>query len=213
MPGTMSKADLVADLKQSLHDAANAFDRTGLEAVDNAMARLLNLAAIDLGRLRPRIITSTVTLQAGVADYDLPAGFGGFQVCEWGEDVRRRMMPWEANYPKRLPHATVIAGGVNGKQLHLVPAPTAQQISLLGSTYPFTYRIAHVIDDLAANTTVPDTERALLLLRAQAEAMRELAMRGVTKAYKLKDGVSQPRNGTASAIWQVMMQDFERLAA
>ena len=68
-----------------------------------------------------------------------------------------------------------------GRQLQIHPAPTAQQITALGSTYRFYYYAGHVIGAEATETSVPVGDRGVLLLRAQVEAMRELAMRGTGK--------------------------------
>ena len=64
--------------------------------------------------------------------------------------------------------------------------------------------------DAAAQTTVPEHSRSLLLLRAQAEACRELALRNVSKPVTMRDAVgSQPRNGTPSALYQMLLAEFE----
>ncbi len=62
-----------------------------------------------------------------------------------------------------------------------------------------------------SDTTVPDEHRGLLLLRAQAEAMQELAARNIAKPVQLRDGQGgAPRNGVPAALHAQLMDAFER---
>lgn len=208
MGGTMARGDLVADLKASLHDAAEVF--TGASSAD--FNRLLDIAALDFARVRPRTLLGSVTLQAGSPAYALPADFYLYKADLWA-DPSRMGQPWEKSYPGRLPSVRVAeVGGVSS--LVLTPAPNAVQIARLGTSFNFYYLARHVIDDTAANTSIDAGDRGLLLLRAQAEAMRELAMRNIGKPVALRDGLnSTPRNGTPSALYSLLMDEFERVAA
>lgn len=196
MAGTMSRGDLRTDLKDSLHDAASAlsdpadFDRCLAAAVD------------DLGLMMPQTLASTLTLVADQAEYVAPADFLRFKMALWG--VSTPVKPWDKNHPGKLPSVNHAEG-----LLVMVPAPSAWQIALLGSNYRFFYFAGYVLDDVAANTTVPAHSRSLLLLRAQAEACRELALRNVTKPVSMRDGISnQPRNGTPAALHAMLMEEF-----
>lgn len=207
MAGTMARGDLVADLKASLHDAAEVF--TG--ASNSDFSRLLDVAALDFSRVRPRTLIGDITLQSGVPVYALPSDFYLYKADLWA-DPSRMGQPWEKGYPGRLPSVRVAEVG-SVRSLVLTPAPTAVQIARPGSAFSFYYLARHVIDDAAVNTSIDAGDRGLLLLRAQVEAMRELAMRNVGKPVALRDGLnSTPRNGTPSALCVLLMDEFERVA-
>ncbi len=207
MPGTMSRADLVADLKTSLHDAADVFTA----ASDADFVRLLDAAALDFARVRPRTLLGSLTVQAEVAEYAAPTDLVAYKSDLWSEG--KMPHPWEANYPGRLPRvAQAELGGV--MKLVFSPAPTALQVALFGAAFRYYYLAAHAIGEAAAQTTIHAGDRGLLLLRAQAEGMREMAMRNVVKPVQLRDGMtSAPRNGTPSALYAVLLDEFERRAA
>lgn len=207
MAGTMSQVDLVADHKASLQDAANVFTA----AADADFIRHLVIAALAFGRKRPRTLLGTLTLVADQDSYALPADFVSFKSDLWGIGARK-YQPWETNYPGRLPDVSV-SGDVGAQTIYLSPAPTAFQIGVLGSAYKFYYYAAHSISATAASTTIQPADRGLLLLRAQAEAMKEMAMRNIMKPAMLRDGLSNgPRNGTPSALFDILMQLFEGAA-
>lgn len=204
MAGTMSQADLVVDLKESLQDAAKLFVATN----DADFIRHLTVAALDMARKRPRTLLGTFTLEADQDNYAAPADFVSFKSDLWGIGARK-YQPWDANYPGRLPDVSV-AGDVGAQVIYLSPAPTAFQIGVLGSAYKFYYYAAHSISATAASTTIKAADRGLLLLRAQAEAMKEMAMRNIGKPVSMRDGLSQgPRNGTPSFLFETLMQQFE----
>lgn len=196
MSGTMSRGDLRADLKASLHDAASV-----LSDPDD-FDRCLKVAVDDLGLLMPRTLASTLSLVAGQAEYAAPADFLRFKMALWG--VSSPVRPWDKSHPGKLPDVRHCEGF-----LVMVPAPSAGQIALLGSNYRYFYFAGYVLDELAGLTTVPPHARSLLLLRAQAEACKEMAMRNITKPVALRDGVSSgPRNGTPAALHGQLMDDF-----
>jgi hypothetical protein len=103
---------------------------------------------------------------------------------------------------------TEVAAG--SYKLSLEPSPSAAQIAVLGSDFRYYYFARHLIDVAdAAKTTVLASERHLLLLRAQAEAMREMAMRNIAKPVALRDGISSgPRNGTPAALHAALLAEF-----
>ncbi len=204
----MSKAELVTDLKASLQDAASLFT-----AHDADFERHLDQAALDLPRVRPRVVPGELTLQPGQNAYPAPADFVAMAEPFWGRRERHRRQPWENGWPGRLPRAKALV--VSGTaHLWLDPAPSAAQLSALGATYTYTYFTAHALGVTEAGTTVRPADRGLLLLRAQAEAMKELAMRNHSKRVALRDGVSSgPRNGTPAALHAQLLRAFERGAA
>ncbi len=206
MPGTMSEVDLVSDLKASLQDAKNAFT-----AADDAdYKRHLKTAALDFGRKRRRTLYGSLALIADQARYAAPASFLAFKSALWGISPVAAPKPWERGYPGRLPDVYVVEEADGTKKLELRPAPTAAQISVLGADYRYYYYAGHVVAAAAAGTTIFDGERQILLLRAQAEAVRELALRNINKPTTLRDGVTNaPRNGTPAYLFEALMREFE----
>lgn len=206
MPEIMSRAELIADLSESLHDVATIF--TAEDGAD--FRRHLDAAAWDMSRIRPRTLLGVITLVADQEVYEAPADIVMFKSALWG--VARTSRPWERTWTGYLPDARLLLnGGI--RELHLSPAPTSHQISVLGSIYKFYYFAAHTVSADAAQTTVMKQDRGLLLLRAQAEAMRELAMRNVSKPVTMRDGISGgTRNGTPTYLFEALMKEFESRA-
>ncbi|MEW6647194.1 MAG: hypothetical protein AB1450_08355 [Pseudomonadota bacterium] len=197
----MSKADLVADLKASLHDAADIFTA----ANDADFERHIDVAALAMGSKRPRTLLGSVTLSADVMTYLAPDDIVAPKFPIWGVNERNRYRQYERGYPGQLPRLSLVGG-----ELHLTPAPTAAQIAALGATYKFYYYAAHQVAADAAQTTIRAGDRGLLLLRAQAEAMRELAVRNSGKPVAMRDGMSgQPRNATPAALYRELLDEFE----
>lgn len=210
MAGSLSRADLIASLKESLHEAADPF-KLDDPADDSQFSRLIDVAAEDFGRVVPRTLLGCLNLVAGQPDYPAPADFSRMKSPLWG--VNHGIKPWEPRYPGRLPSYDV-SGGYGAYTITLNPAPTERQISALGSNYRFYYAAAHQVGSDAADTTIPAALRGLFLLRCQAEAMRELALRNVAIPVTLRDGFSgQPRNGTPSHIYAQLMGEFDARGA
>lgn len=199
MAGSMSRADLVLSLKESLLDATNAFTLPG----DADFERQLDIAAADMHRVRPRTLVGEVTLQADVGEYDGPADLARYKSAIWGAVPDwSKAQPWEKTWPGRLPTVRQI----DGQRLSLTPPPSAKQIALLGSAFRFYYVADHAIGTAAEDTTIAARDRHLLLLRAQAEAMHELAMRDSVRPVQIRDGFSgQAKTGTPQALWDSLM--------
>lgn len=198
MPGTMSRADLVADLKASLQDAARSFTA----AADADFKRHLDVAAEDMHRVRPRTLVGEIELSAGRADYTAPADLRRYKSAIWGAlPDWSKPKPWEKTWPGRLPDVRVSAGS-----MILMPAPSLQQIALLGSAFRFYYVARDAIGDTAAETTIQPEDRPLLLLRAQAEAMLELSIRDSVRPVQTGGGFGQQaKTGMPAAIWKELM--------
>jgi hypothetical protein len=204
MAGSMSEADLLADLKDSLQDAAKPF----VAASDADFKRHLSLAVAAFNAARPRTLSSSVALQAEVATYAAPADLHRFKFLQWGASCA--LKPWERGYPGRLPMVHEVAGEA-GPELVFSPAPSAEQIAVLGAECRFFYFGRHAIGATAELTTVRPGDRGLLILRAQAEAMRELAMRGVVRPQQTHDGVSGgPAIGSPAALHEQFLLSFSR---
>jgi hypothetical protein len=208
MANTMSKADLVASLKSSLHDAAKVFEGSG-PAVDVEFERFLLQALPDMQHKRPSTRLGSVQLEANFARVPVGAGnpdFAAFKVSNWGDNCT--IKPWEPSYPGILPR---VSAEFAQQQWWLAfdKAPTARQIAVHGATFGFWYYASHTLGTLAADTSVNPQDRGLLILRAQVEAMRELSIRNAAKPVQLRDGLSgAPRNSTAAALTDSLMRTF-----
>jgi hypothetical protein len=201
--GGMGETDVVEDLKRSLHDAASAFNA----AADADFKRHLAVALVAMQCKRPRTLLGAVPISAGEARFafSLP-NFAQYKTHVWGTRPPR---PWLPDYPGALPRICAVQEG-NGWALMFDPPPTAQHIATYGSTFKFWYFGTHALGLDAADTTLAAADRPLLLLRAQAEAMRELSMRNMNKPVQLRDGLSgTPRNSTPAAMYQTLLNEFE----
>lgn len=205
MAAGMNEADLVADLKASLFDTAGVF--TGEDDAD--FKRFLAQALPDLQVKRPITRLGEVQLVAGEALYPLAglADFSALKIDLW-RDPAKLPKPWEPSYPGALPRLSAVWSGTEAA-LMFEPAPTAAHLALLGTVCRFWYFAVHVVGADALDTTVAATDRGLLLLRAQAEAMLALAIRNAAKPVQLRDGLSgTPRNSTPSALHRTLLDLF-----
>lgn len=201
MAGTMSRADLVSDLKASLRDAASTFTA----AADADFVRHLDKAAADMHRVRPRTLVGEVTLEAGLGEYDAPADMLRYKSPIWGADRLRNSNPWDRDWTGPLPRVR----GIDGNLLSFYPAPSSTQIQLLGSTFRFYYVARDAIGTQAADTTISADDRDLLLLRAQAEAMLELSMRDSVRPVQVGGGFGQQaKTGTPAALHEKLMTEW-----
>lgn len=208
MAGSMSQADLVADLKVTLADAAAMFAG---EAADAAYKRFLNQALPDMRLKRPLTRLGQVTLQADVPSYAVAeSDFAALKTDLW-RDTTKLPKPWAPLYPGPLPRLCA-ERGATGWMLVFDPAPSIAHLSVLGTVCKFWYFADHTIGTDAADTTVAMADRGLLLLRAQAEAMLALAVRNAGKPVQLRDGMSgTPRNSTPIALHQALMELFREV--
>ncbi len=208
MPTTemMGRAMLVSDLCASLGDG-------GKKLGDLDWDRIIDTAAMDLGRFRRRIKAARLDLAADVTDYPAPADLVRFRSHSWGDAERRSRHPWDDDYPRPSPRVTVLEGE-GGRLLHITPAPSAADIGRAGAVLHYHYCAGHSVGDQAAQTTVRPEDRGLLLLRAQAEAMLDRSLHQSGKPVQLRDGFSgAPRNGTPAALYGQLMKQVESQAA
>lgn len=200
----MSRAALLLSLQSELMDSAAKFD-------DAALDRQLGTAARDLGRVKPLVKRDTLSLESDKADYTAPADMVRPYSPIWGKAEMISKNPWDDDWPGRLPHLTLENG-----TLYLTPPPTAKQITLLGSDYDYRYVAAWVIGETPADTNIPDALRDLILIRAVAAAMQDLAHRNLAKPTRLGECVSkgsQPQaDVTPTEIAKQLIERFERMA-
>lgn len=207
---TLARADLVKSLRARLGDAAARFT----DPDHGDLAAIIDRALLDFSRKRPRILRGSITLSADVGVYtSLPAGLVRVTRVLWGEDERRRYRQWDRLYPGAAPRVAVYEGEAGARSLHISPAPTAAQITQLGTSFAFHYQGLHQVGDLAADTTVQPQDRELLLTRALACALSDLAASGSVKPVSLGPGVgAMPKNGSAAALADAALNLFERMA-
>lgn len=206
MPGTMSQADLVADLKESLHDTADVFASTG----DPAFIRFLNQALPAMQCKRPVTRLGQVSLVVDQPSYSLAAyaDFATFKTHAW-DSVRTVLKPWDTGYPGAVPRVRAHRD-LDAWYLVFDPAPNSAQVAAWGAAFKFWYFGTHTIGATAPETTVALADRGLLLLRAQVEAMRELALQHANKPVSMRDGLSgTPRNSTPAALHRELLNLFE----
>lgn len=203
MPGTMSQPDVLDDLKRSLQDAGNVFQAAG----DGDWRRFLDVALVAMQSKRPRTLLGMLTITAGEARFPITLpDFVQYKTHVWGS---RAPQPWDPNYPGALPRISAVQEGGTWA-LAFDPPPTARHLAVYGSTFKFWYFGTHSLGLDAVDTTLAPVDRPLLLLRAQAEALRELSMRNVNKPVALRDGVSgTPRNSTPAALYQALLQEWQ----
>lgn len=204
MAGTMSEADLVEDLKESLFDTAQTFEAEG----NATLKRFLADSLPDMNRKRPITKLGTVTLVAGTERTAIDAAdFAALKFDLW-RDPAKLPKPWDPSYPGALPQVCTQRDDV-GWWVVLEPAPTAAQISVLGSDFKFYYFARHAIGADAADTTVAEEDRALLLMRAQAEAMLAVSMRNAGKPVQLRESLTGvARNSTPAALYDALLKRF-----
>jgi hypothetical protein len=205
----MTRSALIEALKAALGEAAERFTAPG----DADFSRHLDRAAEDLVRVRPRVRTAELALEADTDLYAAPVDLISFLYPLWGRAAQRQTPVYDQSHPGRLPWPSLV-DGAEGAMLLLSPAPTQRQIDLLGSAYRYAYSARHVIAESAAETSVRQADQGLVLLRAMAEAMRELAVRNVVKPIQLHRGIgSVPASGTPQALHEALMQAFHREGA
>nr|WP_296020845.1 hypothetical protein [uncultured Acidovorax sp.] len=202
---SMLLSALIADFKASLNGAAAQFRA----ADDGDFKRLLGVALADMQAKRPITKPGEVGLFALQSRYAVLApDFAAFKTHLWA-DPANTPKPWEPLYPGTAPRVSAAWDGA-AWWLEFSPAPTMVQITVWGDTFRYWYFGRHLLSETPGATTINPADRGLLLLRAQAEAMRELAMRNVVTPQAMRDGYSStPRNGTPAALYEALLAEFK----
>ena len=103
---------------------------------------------------------------------------------------------------------TLVNEGGTSKR-HVATVPCAADLAKHGETLRYDYSARYTISDTAADTTVRPEDRWLLLLRAQAECMKELAMKNIDRPVQIGDNApGQAKNSTPAALRERLMQEF-----
>lgn len=197
----MTPALLITALKASLLDSASAFDEADF-------VQMIATAVADYSVYCPRPSIGVLQLVADQAVYDCPADLTRLCSIEWGRDKKANIPVWDYGYPGRLPEIELIWFG-DTRKIRLRPAPSPRQIGLIGARCEYTYGVPHELSDSVC-TLSPD-DLLSVQLRAQAEAMRRLALLNVTRPLQLRDGISQsPKNGTPAFLYAELMREFTK---
>lgn len=204
----MSREQLRDDLKQSLMDAAEVFE----EHVDDAATanpydRHIDAALRAFDSALPHIIVDQISLQIGVAMYTAPADAWKFHSMQWTEK-NRETDPWDVRYARRLPQVRLRVA--TGQRVWVFnPVPSVGLLDVLGSDFTYQYYAHHSIGTTDAESTVDEADRPLLMLRAQAEAMKEIALRNSAKPVEIRaSGSVSTANGPARSIYEQLMKQF-----
>lgn len=199
----MDRATLRDELKASLLNAAEAFT----DPAD--FDRHLDRAASDLSRRRPLRLTASLTLKANQAAYTpVPDDLVRPVFTRWANSERIDRPPWAKKHPPPRPRITLVNEG-GTRELRVTPVPTATELATFGDTLQYDYEARYTIGESDADTTVKPEDRWLLLLRAQAEAMGELAMKNVDRPVRVgTEGGSQSANATPAGLRERFMKEF-----
>lgn len=204
----LTLADVLPDYKASLNDAATTF--RGIDADAEAdFKRHLRTALVAVSReKRQRTCLGEFTVTAEVADYPAPDAVLMPKLQAWST---RYVPAWDApNEP--LPTIRLVEVA-DARTLVLSPAPSARQIACYGSTFRYYYLALHQLTDDAGTSTLQSSDLPLLILRAQVEAMRELAFRGYGKPVTLRAGSGaagsmMTRNQTPAALYDLLLDEY-----
>lgn len=210
----LTVSDLLPDYRASLNDAAAVFGG-GSEttnpadisaAIDANLTRHLRIAARALSAdgKRPLLKSTVLTVVADQATYSpAPEDMIVPRTALWSSNGRPQ---WEQP-PPPVPAVYALDSG----SVDLSPAPTAEQIRFYGAQFRYTYLAGHAITDDASTSTLTDADRNLLILRAQVEAMREMAFRNIHKPVSMRNagGGSMPSNMSPSALFEVLMNEYK----
>lgn len=195
----MLLTDLVNQLQTVLMDAGEKFE--------GRLEGIIETALRDFSRRKPLTLQGEITLQADVDCYPAPAGLIDVKVHQWGR-AQRRLPFWDPSYPRNLPRVYVREDAPGMLQLSF--PPSADQIARLGARFPFTYNADRTIQD--GNVPVLGRDVDILLIRAQAEVMRQLANQNIGRPIATRDVVgSQPRNGTPAALCELYLSQFKEM--
>ncbi len=200
----MAFATLVSDLKATLHDSAAVFRAEG----DADFKRFLLAALPDMQAKRPITRLGEISLFVEQARYAVTyPDFAGLKVPLWS-DAGKLPQPWEPAYPGPIPRLAALWDGA-AWWLEFETAPNWRHLACLGDKCRFWYFGSHVLSEDGETTTIAPADRGLLLLRAQAEAMRELAVRNAGKPVQLRDGFTGwSRNSTPAALHKDLLDAF-----
>lgn len=198
-------------LADTLTDARLIFGEDGSPEQQTALYAHLATAVTDYNRVRPRIEAWELQLVAGQQDYPAPPGALRFHLSDF-VDANNALDPYDPRHLYQVPIPTLIRDSAGGRVWRFSPAPSARLIGVFGSRYRYTAVVAHVLSDVAGDTTFWPEDLPQLVMRAQVESLRALAVRNAHKPFTTRDpSLSQTRNGTPAALADQIFRDWERM--
>lgn len=190
----MTRAEILAQYCASLGEVEQQFQVPN----HGDYLRHLNTALPAMTHKRPLLKRATLTLVADEPYYtaDLPLDIDSVHSIVWPSG------PSTYNYP--APRLLYQPGFIT-----VSPTPSTTLVACF-PTVSYQYYAKHSI--LADSTTLRDNDVPLLILRAQAEAMRELAMRSHQKPVSLRGGSGGGAlsNMQPSALYEMLLAEFQR---
>lgn len=195
--------DILLSYKSSLLDSASVF-------TNEHLARHLKTAIFEYSKRKPLIKNGSIDLIPNIKTYSAPNDL--FEIFEtlWAKNEKLTKNPWDFNYPRNLPRLNAFQRN-NGYELVLNRAVTESEIQMFGKAFEFSYKAFHILGNDLNQTTITENAIPIILLRAQAEAAREMAMRNIHKPVSLNTPVGGvPSNGTAMGIYQALIIEFEK---
>ena len=197
----MNRPDLLKAYSDSLLDSQRAF-----KADD--FGRHMDTALRELAQFYPRRMLAELNAMPMQREYECPADLIEVLATHYGRAEKAQRQPWDAGYPtQRLPEVTVQYRADGSRYLQVFPAPSYQLLAQIGTVVGYEYSAAHIVTEEVCTLTEVDVQ--LAILRAQAEAMRELAMRNSTQPTQIKDSLTNtPANGAPSYLYTLLMNEF-----
>lgn len=171
----------------------------------NPYDRHLDAALRAFDAALPLVVCDELSLTAGQSQYAAPADAWRFHSAAWTE-AYRELDVWQR--PKRLPQARLRVA--DGQRIWVFnPVPSSSHLAALGSVYDYQYYAHHSIGDSDADATIELTDKPLFLLRAQAEAMKDIALRNSAKPVEIRaSGSVSTVNGPAKSLYEQLMKQF-----
>src|SRR3546814_19366321 len=122
----------------------------------------------------------------------------GFIASDWVTRNAGRN-PWDPCFVSVVPQPALVRTAA-GTLWRFSPLPDCATVIRLGADFPYTYRAAHKLTETEADATFPADQLPLVILRAQAAAMRELAIRHAHKPVP-KIGRASCRERVCPYVW------------
>jgi hypothetical protein len=181
----MTKNDFIAKLQQILSDVSKHI--AGKEEV------LLGAALAHYNQVKPKIVSEVVGLIAGQSDYILKNSAVKLNSINWQPNLN----PWHSQVV--LPHAIATANSLMF-DFSITPAIINQQ----GSSVRVNLAVDWSLEELNENAT------EIVLIRAQAEAIKLDAIRKSTKPVRLRtDGSGKTTQDNPLVLYDKLMAEFK----
>lgn len=200
---TITRAEVLADYRASLGSATSEFHA----GADADLLRHLRVACAAVALKRRAVVHAALSWYVGGTVYQpVPDELVRVEGVDWpGPEAFNPGAGIAYPPPPRLTVGQTPAG----RALIVAPFPTAAHLAA-SPTLAYQYTRAYVLAETAEDTTLPDSDRDLVVLRAQVEAMRELALRSHQKPVQMRG--MQSNNMQPSALYEKLLAEFRAAA-